>query len=91
MYLVSATHPVSPAPTRSSVLQPCLFPMPQAPCTYLMPPTLFLISLYTLWVPTTHPVPSQAVCPLMPTCAVSTERVRWLLEICGHSGAQGTP
>ena len=38
MYLVSATHPVSPAPTRSSVVQPCLFPMPQAPCTYLMPP-----------------------------------------------------
>ncbi|XP_028340986.1 CMP-N-acetylneuraminate-beta-1,4-galactoside alpha-2,3-sialyltransferase isoform X4 [Physeter macrocephalus] len=24
-------------------------------------------------------------------CTVRNERVRWLLEICGHSGAQGTP
>lgn len=27
----------------------------------------------------------------MPTCAVSTECLGWLLEICGYSGAQGTP
>lgn len=80
--LCPASYIPSPSPPHPNTHQ--LIPLPRAP-------SLFLISLH---IPGALPCTQshhELCAQLMPLYATSAECIRWLLEIRGHTSAQGAP